>query len=171
MQIFLVDDSVSMIKHQRAIARACRVLCYILKIGNVDPDSFELHFTSGKGPVIESTSTPLQKEIEGMSFTDKACDMALGLDQIASNVIDKLKPASIYVFTNGHWSTQEDEKFCFVDSAIGRLVDHIKKRGKQRNWVGVQFIRFFEHPETESDELGRLRLEALDDELKVNINK
>ncbi|KAH9234893.1 hypothetical protein K456DRAFT_1583650 [Colletotrichum gloeosporioides 23] len=169
-QIFLVDDSVSMIKHQTAIARACRVLCYILKIGNVDPDFFELHFTSGKDPVISTTSSRLQEVIEEMSFTDTACDMSLGLEPIASNVIDRSKPASIYVFTNGHWNTQEDEKFCFVDSEIGRLVNHRRKRGKPRNWVGVQFIRFFEHPETESDELGRLRLEALDDELKVNIN-
>ncbi|KAK2729443.1 hypothetical protein CKAH01_10126 [Colletotrichum kahawae] len=95
--------------------------------------------------------------------------MTTRLDEIVSSVIEKSKTASVYVLTNGHWNIQDDEKFCLLDYPIGRLVDHVREHRKQRNWVGVQFIRFFENPETQSDQLGRHRLEALDDDLKSKI--
>nr|XP_036589064.1 uncharacterized protein CTRU02_01111 [Colletotrichum truncatum]KAF6800706.1 hypothetical protein CTRU02_01111 [Colletotrichum truncatum] len=171
-QIFLVDDSKSMIWHRPTVAKACRVLSYVLKLGRVDPDAtFELYFTSSKKPESSTRSSDLQRAIETSVFSDDQCDMASSLDLLVSRVIKNPKPVSIYVLTNGHWNLDSNDRFCGVDRPIRRLVQYIAQRNMQRNWAGVQFVRFYDQQTpSQDDETGKKRLKALDDELKAIIS-
>lgn len=171
-QIFLVDDSASMKNHKEAVGRTCRVLAYVLKEGGADPDeAFDLYFTSAQPNVRSGKSSDLQKAVQECKFSDNTCDMQSSLDLIATKVIQNRKQVSIYVLTNGHWNLQSDEKFCGVDFPIRRLIRHIKKEDKQRNWVGIQFIRFFDQPFSNEDKLGRERLIRLDEELETEADR
>ncbi|KAL0937523.1 uncharacterized protein CTRU02_207254 [Colletotrichum truncatum] len=171
-KIFLVDDSKSMIWHRPTVAKACRVLSYVLKLGRVDPDAtFELYFTSSKKPESSTRSSDLQRAIETSVFSDDQCDMASSLDLLVSRVIKNPKPVSIYVLTNGHWNLDSNDRFCGVDRPIRRLVQYIAQRNMQRNWAGVQFVRFYDQQTpSQDDETGKKRLKALDDELKAIIS-
>ncbi|KAK1731648.1 uncharacterized protein BDZ83DRAFT_167776 [Colletotrichum acutatum] len=166
-QIFLVDDSRSMEPHQKKVATSCQVLSYLLKKGGVDPNStFEVYFTSSKPPLQSNKTSELKQSIEGMAFREEQCNMGPSLDGVVSKAIQNKKPVSIYVLTNGHWNLRNQESFCGVDGPIKRLVTHVQRTNEQQNWIGVQFIRFFQDPVTAADKLGETRLKALDDDLK-----
>ncbi|KAI3531707.1 serine/threonine protein kinase [Colletotrichum abscissum] len=92
--------------------------------------------------------------------------MAPSLDELVSKAIQNKKPVSIYVLTNGHWNLKNRDNFCGVDGPIKRLVTHVRRTNEQQNWIGVQFIRFFDDNENPDDKLGETRLKALDDDLK-----
>ncbi|KAG7077172.1 serine/threonine protein kinase [Colletotrichum scovillei] len=166
-QMFLVDDSRSMEPHQKKVAASCQVLSYVLKKGEVDPNAtFEVYFTSSHPPLQSTRTSELKDNIEKMLFHEDQCNMAPSLDELVSKAIQNRKPVSIYVLTNGHWNLKNRENFCGVDGPIKRLVTHVRRTNEQQNWIGVQFIRFFDGNENPDDKLGETRLKALDDDLK-----
>ncbi|OHE99731.1 serine/threonine protein kinase [Colletotrichum orchidophilum] len=166
-EIFLVDDSRSMMPHKKKVATSCQVLSYLLKKGGVDPNAtFEVYFTSSCHPIQSTRTSKLKESIENMDFLEEQCNMGPSLDEVVSKAIVNPKPVSIYVLTNGHWNLRNQDNFCGVDGPIRRLVTHLKQANAQQNWIGVQFIRFFLDPATAADRIGETRLKALDDDLK-----
>ncbi|KAF6834234.1 tein kinase 4-like protein [Colletotrichum plurivorum] len=171
-QIFLVDDSVSMMPHLKQLMRVSRVLGYLLKIGEVDPDGFELFFASSAASEANiQKTTRLQVAIEDHSFTEPQCEIGPALDEIVTGVIEKDKPVSIYVLTNGHWDLHDRDPSCGVEGPVGRLTQHIRGGNKQKNWAVVQFIRFYDVKNLNNwkDQRGKRRLEYLDDELTARL--
>lgn len=155
--------------HQQTIARACRVLSYVLKAGNVDPNRmYELYFTSSQDAVKSKSSLELQTAVENHDFmsAEAQCDMASSLDLLVAKVLKNSKPVSIYVLTNGHWNLDSEDRFCGVDKPIKRLLKRVSQLNLQRNWFGVQFVRFYDRFPNKDDEKGKRRLMALDDELE-----
>lgn len=153
--------------HQKKVAASCQVLSYVLKKGEVDPNAtFEVYFTSSHPPLQSTRTSELKDNIEKMLFHEDQCNMAPSLDELVSKAIQNRKPVSIYVLTNGHWNLKNRENFCGVDGPIKRLVTHVRRTNEQQNWIGVQFIRFFDGNENPDDKLGETRLKALDDDLK-----
>ncbi|KXH57866.1 serine/threonine protein kinase [Colletotrichum salicis] len=166
-QMFLVDDSRSMLPHRQKVATSCQVLSYLLKKGEVDPNAtFEVYFTSSHPPLQSTRTSELKDNIERLVFHEDQCNMAPSLDELVSKAIQNKKPVSIYVLTNGHWNLKNQESFCGVEGPIKRLVTHVRQTNEQQNWIGVQFIRFFHSQANPDDKLGETRLKALDDDLK-----
>lgn len=145
-QIFLVDDSVSMKPHRKQLSRALRVLGYLLKRGEVDPNRmFKLFFSSSTASAVNiQKSNRLQVAVEDHSFVESKCGISLALGDIVSSVIEQDKPASIYVLTNGHWDSDQKEDSCGVELPVGRLTKHIIEGSKDNNWAVIQFIRFYD---------------------------
>ncbi|KAK0651080.1 hypothetical protein B0T16DRAFT_403139 [Cercophora newfieldiana] len=175
-QYFLVDDSVSMKAHRDEMCRTIRVLAYLLKYGEVDPDKkIELFYTWSTERTSGVKSTLFEKAIKNHVFAKEPREMTVQFDAIASLVLnrkDNNNGASIYILTNGRWNAPPNspEDLCGVDGVIERLVDSIRKNGREANYVGIQFIRFYDstHPE---DDHGKTRLRYLDEELGKQFRK
>ncbi|KAF6812144.1 serine/threonine protein kinase [Colletotrichum musicola] len=171
-KIFLIDDSISMMPHRKRLMRVSRVLGYLLKRGEVDPDGFELFFASAAASAAHiHKSTRLQVAIEDHSFAEPQCEIGPALDEIVTAVLKQDNPVSIYVLTNGHWDLDEVDPSCGVEGPVGRLTKHIKVGNRQKNWAVVQFIRFYDitNPKNWQDERGKNRLRFLDDELTARL--
>lgn len=149
------------------MAKTVRVLAYLLKSAGVDPDKrFDVYFTNLPGKRTVQHSSKLEKFVEDHEFVGARCDMGTHLDEIISQALDGSKPTSIYVLTNGRWNSDRQDSLCGVDGVIARAVSEIQNRGKQRDWLGLQFLRFY-GAMTDSDSLGQSRLRRLDDELNL----
>lgn len=158
--------------YRKEVAWVSRVLGYVLKKGEVDPDGFELFFASSPASAANiRKTTQLQVNIERHGFAEPQCEIGPALDEIVTGVISKDKPVSIYVLTNGHWDIHEKDPSCGVEGPVGRLTKHIRDGNKQRNWAVVQFVRFYNvaNPNNADDLLGQARLSFLDDELTARL--
>ncbi|KAK6209301.1 hypothetical protein LQW54_006406 [Pestalotiopsis sp. IQ-011] len=170
--VFLIDDSQSMSDFQDPVAMTVRVLAYLIKKGDVDPDrNIELYFASQIGQKIENqNSKPLEAEVKDWRFDAAECEMGTVLEDLFPKILpngstSSPKPVSIYVLTNGLWSYQKPTSLCRVDEAIEKALVHLDENNAQlrRRWLGIQFIGFFD--KEPSAEIGRRRLKFLDDKL------
>ncbi|KAK1833928.1 kinase-like domain-containing protein [Podospora conica] len=173
-QYFLIDDSASMAPHREYMARTVRVLAYLLKHGKVDPDRrIELFFSRSTKQVGSLKSSSFERAIETHQFAPGPCGIAERLDEIATRVLEDRGAnggrhgASVYVLTNGRWDARPGcpEDPCGVDHVVGRFVDAVRRGGRQANYVGIQFVRFYDSKPHTEDAHGEARLRYLDDEL------
>lgn len=152
--------------HKRQMAKTVRVLSYLLKSAGVDPDkSLDMYFTCSPGKLTAEKSSDLERFVNESRFSARRCDMATSFDDVISQVLRGTKPTSIYVLTNGRWKDDRRDSLCGVDDVIERTITGIKNNTKQRNWIGVQFLRFH-NPGDENDRIGQFRLKTMDDDLK-----
>jgi hypothetical protein len=157
---------------QDPMAMTVRVLAYLIKKGDVDPDrSIELYFASQIGKKTESSnSKPLEDAVKAWRFHDTVCEMGNALEDLLLSLLPddttpSPKPISVYVLTNGLWSNDDPVSLCGVDEAIENILLRLDKSSAQlgKRWLGIQFIGFFD--KGPSAELGRRRLKFLDDKL------
>lgn len=157
---------------QHPVAMTVRVLSYLIKKGDVDPDrNIELYFASQIGRPIEGqNSKPLEAAVKDWRFDAAECEMGTVLEDLFPKILpngstSSPKPVSIYVLTNGLWSDQKPASLCRVDEAIEKALVHLDKNNTQlsRRWLGIQFLGFFD--QEPSAEIGRRRLRFLDDKL------
>ncbi|ETS76605.1 hypothetical protein PFICI_11992 [Pestalotiopsis fici W106-1] len=173
-QVFLIDDSKSMSRFQTSIAKTVRVLAYLIKKGDVDPDrSIELRFASQIGDKKQNAkSTPLEDAINDWPFEDSVCEMGTALEALLLDLLPKRyaadpKPVSVYVLTNALWSDKTPTSLCGVDEAIEKALRHLDNVNVElgKKWLGIQFIGFFNNKPSSENTIGRRRLEFLDDKL------
>jgi hypothetical protein len=160
--------------HQKGMAITVRVLAYLIKKGVVDPDKqIELYYASApfkQNACVDSKSTSLQKSIENHKFDYGVCDMSTALDAIATQIIPSQaapnpKPVSLYILTNGRWNGKLPDDLCKVDEAIEKILNALSPYPHlQKNWLGIQFIRFYES-RSEEDVTGKRRLKFFDEKL------
>ncbi|KAK0712015.1 hypothetical protein B0H67DRAFT_669774 [Lasiosphaeris hirsuta] len=171
-QFFIVDDSQSMVKHRDQLSKTVRVLMYLLKKGEVDPDKMELYYTCSRDKLARKNSSDFEKHIDEHTFSNTMCHIFERFDEIVEEVLKTNNRASIYILTDGRWDAapKDPDHLCRVDLVIRRILEAIKNKHKPSNQVGVQFIRFY-GPRDEEDECGRVRLQYLDDSLPEHFRK
>lgn len=158
------------------MGKTVRVLAWLTKLGKVDPNkNIDLYFVGSpdKKRTVRD-SKPLQEAIEKHEYSRDDTQISSGLNDIIDLVLRGGNPVSIYVLTDGRWnhsSPGTENDLCQVDKVVERLVIDVKNKNKNSNWVGIQFIRFFGKFQNPQDEVGRKRLEYLDDELKTHFER
>jgi hypothetical protein len=156
------------------VAKTVRVLAYLIKKGDVDPNrSIELRFATLPGQPKESpNSKPLEDAINDWPFDDQVCEMGRALESLLLSILPKRfipepKPVSVYVLTNALWSDENPTSLCGVDEAIEKALRQLDNSNAQLNtkWLGIQFIGFFNRKSEAESTMGRRRLQFLDDKL------
>lgn len=153
-QIMLIDNFKSMQQYRAKVTKTARVISYVAKA--VDEDGMELYAASeiAKKPRICKTSSQIEKAIARMPTVDGTCNMRGCLDTILDRVLvgRKVKPTSIYVYTDGVWEPGVDQ----VKFSIKRAIDYLIKCGQPSSTLMFQFVQFG------SDTEGTGRLKFLD---------
>ncbi|TVY91861.1 Serine/threonine-protein kinase [Lachnellula willkommii] len=174
--VFLIDDSVSMKPHwdktddSPGVVKVFEALSYLVK--ETDDDGIDLLFTVSGERVSDRKSTTklvqLVKEREHQGNTDINLRVN-GLFEdykaefnkrknLFSKDLKKVKPLSLYIFTNGVWEEGSD-----LSEIIRRLVRKLEDVGRTREQVGIEFISFG------ADPVGLKRMEYLDSELDLSM--
>jgi hypothetical protein len=168
LQVFVIDDSVSMRPYWDEMCSLFEILSYMVK--KSDNDGLDLFFTmSNKEYNVKDTRKLVQIVTERKSRLEGQSDVNIRLDQILgrynSNLrnqialrkqgspyapIREMKPLSVYVFTNAMWTNNSDPT-----PAIKSIVDSLIDLGSPRGQVGIQFISFGQDQEC-LDRLDRL---------------
>ncbi|EWG35899.1 serine/threonine protein kinase [Fusarium verticillioides 7600] len=153
-QIMLIDNFRSMEQYKSDVIKTARVISYVAKA--VDEDGMELYAASevAKKPRICKTSSQIEKAIAKMPTVDGTCNMRGCLDTILDRVLvgRKVKPTSIYIYTDGVWEPGADP----VKFSIKRAIDYLIKCGQPSSTLMFQFVQFG------SDTEGTGRLKYLD---------
>ncbi|KAF5633819.1 serine threonine kinase [Fusarium tjaetaba] len=153
-QIMLIDNFRSMGQHKPKVVKTARVISYVAKA--VDEDGMELYAASeiAKKPRICKTSSQIEKAINKMPTVDGTCNMRGCLDTILDRVLvgRKVKPTSIYIYTDGVWEPGADQ----VKFSIKRAIDYLIKCKQPSSTLMFQFVQFG------SDTEGTGRLKFLD---------
>ncbi|KAF5964031.1 serine/threonine protein kinase [Fusarium bulbicola] len=153
-QIMLIDNFKSMGQYRTKVKKTARVISYVAKA--VDEDGMELYAASeiAKKPRICKTSWQIEKAITRMPTVDGTCNMRRCLDTILDRVLvgRKVKPTSIYVYTDGVWEPGVDQ----VKFSIKRAIDYLIKCGQPSSTLMFQFVQFG------NDTEGTVRLKFLD---------
>jgi hypothetical protein len=152
----VIDNFSSMKKHRQSVMRTARVISYVAKVA--DNNGMELYAASEatKKPRVCLTSSQIEKAISKMKTVNGTCNMRKSLDLILDRILvgTKVKPTSIYVYTDGIWEPGADE----VRRAIRRAIDYLIKCNQPSSTLMFQFIQFGDDAE------GSARMEYLDDE-------
>ncbi|KAG5759530.1 hypothetical protein H9Q72_012345 [Fusarium xylarioides] len=153
-QIMLIDNFRSMGPYKPKVVKTARVISYVAKA--VDKDGMELYAASeiAKKPRKCKNSSQIEKAINRMPTVDGTCNMRGCLDTILDRVLvgRKVKPTSIYVYTDGVWEPGADQ----VKFSIKRAIDYLIKCGQPSSTLMFQFVQFG------SDTEGTGRLKYLD---------
>ncbi|KAM0313994.1 hypothetical protein ACHAPQ_011928 [Fusarium lateritium] len=154
-QIMVIDNFSSMKMHRRSVMRTARVISYVAKVA--DDNGMELYAASEatKKPRVCITSSQIEKAIGKMKTVDGTCNMRKSLDLILDRILvgAKVKPTSIYVYTDGIWEPGADE----VRHAIRRAIEYLIECNQPSTTLMFQFIQFGD------DAKGSARLGYLDD--------
>ncbi|KAF4439105.1 serine/threonine protein kinase [Fusarium austroafricanum] len=158
-QIMVIDNYSSMKGHKFKVVKTSRVVSYVAKMA--DDDGMDLYAASemAKKPRNCKTSSQIEKGAKGMKTVDGTCNMRRCLDSILDRILlgGKVKPTSIYVYTDGKWEPGEDQ----VKLVIKRAIDYLIKWGQPPSTIMFQFIQFGRL------QVGTDRLQYLDDKCKV----
>lgn len=158
-----MDDASNMKKHWRAkegdnIVDLAKALAYIVK--ESDDDGMELYFTCTGDKRKVNTATEMENQLRSKSMTINTAstsNMAASLKRITEEYAErlrlernatgkrqsifkrpkKLKPLSIYVFTDAVW-----QPHCDVGQVIDNLVRTMQDLNFDQTQVGIQFIQF-----------------------------
>jgi hypothetical protein len=152
----VIDNFSSMKNHRQGVMRTARVISYVAKV--TDNNGMELYAASEatKKPRVCKTSAQIEKAIGKMKVVNGTCNMWKSLDLILDRILvgRKVKPTSIYVYTDGIWEPGADE----VRRAIRRAIDYLIECNQSSSTLMFQFIQFGD------DAVGSARLEYLDDQ-------
>lgn len=150
----LIDNFKSMRQYMKKVEETARVISYVAKA--VDKDGMELYAASeiAKKPQKCKNSSQIEKAITKMPTVDGTCNMRGCLDTILDRVLvgRKVKPTSIYIYTDGVWEPGADQ----VKFSIKRAIDYLIKCGQPSSTLMFQFVQFG------SDTEGTGRLKFLD---------
>ncbi|KAH7004105.1 kinase-like domain-containing protein [Fusarium venenatum] len=154
-QIMVIDNFSSMKEHKQNVVKTARVVSYVAKVA--DNDGMELYAASeaARIPLKCKKSSQIETAIANMKTVSGTCDMQRCLNLILERVLvgNKVKPTSIYVYTDGIWEPGADH----VRFTIQRAIDYLIKCGQPSSTLMFQFIQFGDNPQ------GRSRLQFLDD--------
>ncbi|KPI38136.1 uncharacterized protein AB675_1060 [Cyphellophora attinorum] len=173
--IFVLDDGNSMREHRKAMTQLSTNLMFFIKHKKLDLDGSTVCFIASSKQIEHQHITELTKFVQRNLHFEGKPNFAHRLEKILEWYRTKLrgqpnaKPISLYVFTDGTWrgtddadptSPEEDIELQDVANVIDNTVEFLESRRARLKQVGIQFIRYGD------DEVGRARLEWLDDELK-----
>ena len=166
-QVFLIDNSNSMLQHSKKIHDLFGLLSYMIKKSN--PGGIELHFTMCTRRQRAKRTTPLLKTLEEveyigvsnikkplgdilLTYYEKLRDPRRGSSAFSSAFLTTrssrpVQCQNVYIFTDGVW-----QPGCDPGQMIGTLVRNLEENSMQREQFGIQFIRFGNDP----DGIGRL---------------
>ncbi|VTO83385.1 hypothetical protein SNK03_002774 [Fusarium graminearum] len=151
-----VDNFSSMSNHKQKVMKTARVVGHVAKVA--DDNSTELYAASevSKSPLKCETSSKTEKGIKELKTISGTCNVQRCLDLILDRVLvgDKVKPTSIYVYTDGIWEPGVDR----VRFTVQRTIDYLIEYRQPSSTLMFQFIQFGHDPQELS------RLEYLDDE-------
>ncbi|KAM0494684.1 hypothetical protein ACHAP8_008554 [Fusarium lateritium] len=154
-QIMVIDNFSSMKEHKQNVVRTARVVSYVAKVA--DNDGMELYAASeaARTPLKCKKSSQIETAIANMKTVSGTCDMQRCLNLILERVLvgNKVKPTSIYVYTDGIWEPGADQ----VKFTIQRAIDYLIRCRQPSSTLMFQFIQFGDNPQ------GRSRLQFLDD--------
>jgi hypothetical protein len=169
IQIFIADNSTSMMPYWDEVKRTFEVLAYLVK--DKDPDGIELRFTnSTKLHGRNKNRKPLMKMLNTAKLDGGQCVIGLTLGSILKDLSSesandlltlpfrwrkKKYGVNIYVLTDGIWEDGEEWLEEIVEP-IKKLVD----KGMRKEQMGIQFIQFG------GDAEGTRRFQILDDGLR-----
>lgn len=152
----VIDNFSSMSCHKQQVMRTARVVGYVAKVA--DDNGMELYAASevAQNPLRCKNSSKVEKGIKKMKTVSGTCDMQRCLDLILDRILvgDKVKPTSIYVYTDGIWEPGAGQ----VQFTIERAIDYLIDRRQLSPTIMIQFIQFGD------DGNGSDRLKYLDDE-------
>lgn len=167
-QIFLIDDSFSMKEHTDQIAKTVRILARVLKIAEVDPDeTFKLYWASTMRSHSFKHAQDLQVDVKKHGFSSKRCDIYTIFELVTEDALRGQSPVSIYILTNGRWNCSNPNNakdICKLDIRVRDILTKNRQQGRLSQHIGIQFIRFYQPGDAE-DEIGKKRLQYLDDRL------
>lgn len=160
---FLIDTSSSMAVHKDDVRDALLIYAYIVK--NLDPDGFEVSFTSENRIKKHTTSTSAVADFNKQTWTGFAFEDKFGT--IIDKVLDRIsergsrlsfhserrspKKQTIFVFTNGLWRGLD-----YIKNRVRNVIQTVLDRNLGRTQVVIQFVSFG------SDREGLDQLEELD---------
>lgn len=173
VQVFLVDNSPSMLKHWKQATYLIRILAW--RALGYDENGMELYFTDDKprAQVEQKADQKVADFVRAMEagkpsirMRDPPQSMTGALVRIFDryNKDDNSRPMTIIILTDGVWENIYDDGA--VDQTIRNQIQHLINKGYPREELfktrplTFQFIRFGDHPE------GMKRLERLDDHLE-----
>lgn len=187
--VFLIDNSASMRPHRDRVARAVRLLSWLLK--KYDKNGFEIHFTRkfrseySRPGHSSDLQKPLQKGLEqGEGRTDVTSSLMRILREfrdrglpgvstaraITSTIDRGIKHASaankimIYVITDGDWASGSEVR---MSERLRDMAKPLKIQGIPENGVGIQFLRLKEN-EDMTAKLNLLKSCNFADRIKVD---
>ncbi|RSL66491.1 hypothetical protein CEP54_003656 [Fusarium duplospermum] len=157
-QIFLIDNFDSMRQWMEKIAITARVISYVTKVA--DNDGMDLVFASESTKSRNySKSTAVESAIRKMKPARGKCNMNNCLLNTINGIFkdgkNRIKPTSIYVYTDGNWDDADE-----VKTVIKKSIKHLVDADEVPSTLMFQFIRFGD------DEAGAECLRQLDDECK-----
>ena len=173
VQVFIIDDALSMSPYWNDVEAVFGILAYIVK--SADPDGIDMYFTmsetkyNSKNRWGRNSSTKLVEHVQEQRRKIRGTsNITYRLDSVLQPYITKLtnafnlrrgatpRPLNLYVLTDGVW-----EAGCDPSLTIKKLVDKLIEFGysKDSKQIGIQFIRFG------NSEEGGKRLDNLDDNL------
>jgi hypothetical protein len=153
-QFFFIDDSATMLEHQKIIVQGFKALSWIAK--RLDPNKVELSFASCPTRIFKTKKTrKLTEHVSTHQYRWRSNFMEKQLDHLFKDIIRRLpyevlgfninpcarKEISIYIFTDGVWGDDPDAA-CGVEKPLRRLIDELKVRRLARNQVSLHFVRF-----------------------------
>lgn len=175
LQVFLVDDSLSMKKHWDSVIDLFSVFAWHTK--SLDSNGLEMYFTvSPRKEKFKNTTRAMAILKSIPQSIPSNIDLSLG--KILRNYQGELerqkerknknrflsrekdvKPLSLYVFTDGAWEG------CDAVAPVEAMIEKQKELRLPREQIGIQFIRFGD------DTRGGERLHYLDSGLREKYGK
>lgn len=150
--IFFIDTSKTMFQHLAKINEVFTEVGYVAK--GIDTNGIEVFFTADPQKSYTGSTTSLLRrfydqkwdqftfEAKFAAFIDKRVLPTLGSwkSKIRLSTTKKL---SVYVFTDGEWGNDDDEKGAGgVENPIKKLIEKMNKKGVSRTHIMIQFIQF-----------------------------
>ncbi len=180
MQMFLVDDSTSMIEYWSEVDDLLHSLAYAVK--KCSHNGLELRYTHVDEKVHSTNSTDLVNSVRKFKppyatgndrrYTDIETSLGSFLDdyrqriekyakrRLTQHLHHDVKRVNVYVLTDGRWQPESDAS---IGESFRRLVSTLKLHGRNPKQIGVQFIQFGDDAEA------RQRLERLDNGLGLGV--
>lgn len=168
VQAFLVDNASSMLAHETQVRSLLELLGYLVK--RKDPNGVDLYFTcsSKKYSNIRKATRLIElfNRHRPRGNEDKT-DMSARLSSIMIEYqndlarrhhlgLRKTRPLSLYILTDAVW-----QPVCEVAPVIKSFVNTLTERNLPKQKVGIQFIRFGNHPhKSRLKELDRLKVDG-----------
>lgn len=177
-------------QHWKDVCDTFEALSYLAT--EADPNGIELFLASN--PTNKEKPSKFNPQKHLVQFLKKqstnapvgSCNMESSLSTVFDDIKDGLKGTSnnssswrkraaffskttrprgvnVYILTNGVWEGGDKIK-CGVERPITTLIQQMQRFGKDRTYVALQFIQFG------NDDLGKARLDYLDNELGKELN-
>lgn len=175
-KIFVIDNSITMQQYKALLLNRLLPLAYVLK--QADPDELEVMMTNDCKVAKFKHATELQAHVSRNFHKGEEAPthMEVCFEKLfekikgqlpENNTVGRLRQSvfhrgsrrmNVYFLTDGAWAdNQKEVDDGILEDMLKSLADEIQRRGLNRRWVSLQFIRFGH------DEQGIAKLTELDD--------